>query len=84
VKFYKTNTKDDPGFDKTPKEVADEFWASERGQKWASGEWEGLLARFSINFLESSYGGWDPAARDDLDEVLEAIYQAMPRRRVTR
>lgn len=78
MKFFATNLKTDEGFDKTPDEIATEFWANDNyGQKWASGEWVGRLDRLTIEFLTVTYGGWDAA--DQLDEVLDTVYQARPR-----
>lgn len=77
MKFYRTNTVDDPGFDKTPTEIASEFWAHDNyGKKWASGEWVGRLDRLTIEFMTVTYGGWDPDKPDELDEVLDTVFKA--------
>lgn len=79
MKFFKTNSIDDPGFDKTPDEVATEFWAADDyGKKWASGEWVGRLDRLTIEFMTVTYGGWDSDA-GELDEVLDTVFRQRPR-----
>lgn len=77
MKFYATNKKSDPGFDKTPDEVATEFWDSHQGRAWMSRE--GRLERLSIEFMSVTYGGWDPEDRSELDEVLNAIFATRPK-----
>lgn len=78
MKFFKTNDVDDVGIDRPPIEVASEFWTSDIGRGVASGDLVGRLDRFAIEFMSTTYGGWDPNDRDGLDEVLDAVFKARP------
>lgn len=78
MRFYETNTKDDPGFELSPDEVAARFWQSDIGEAWAADpENAGRLDRAASVWIAEKLGGCDP---DTLDEALQAIFDARPKR----
>lgn len=70
VRFYRTNTVADEGYEPDPAEVAEQFWASEDGARWREGGHR--FERLFIAWCSKELGGWNPEA-DGHEQAWDAL-----------
>lgn len=82
IRFFKSNRTDDPGFELTTDEVAEQFWASDEAVDWVTNHRQYRLERLALNWVNENVGQWDniPA---DWALIFDAIHVAMPRGETT-
>lgn len=77
IRFFKTNRVDDPGFERSPEDVAREFWASDAARDWlAHPGWR--LERLAMVWVVDNVGQWENVPAD-WEPIFDAIHAAMPR-----
>jgi hypothetical protein len=78
IRFFKTNTVEDPGFVLATTEVARQFWASDDAQEWLT-KGGMLLERLALNWVNENIGAWENVPAD-WEPIYDAIHAAMPRK----
>lgn len=76
MRFYRSNSLNDPGHEVSLDEIVSGFRKSVFAQDWR--DHGGRLSRFILNYLTSRLGGWDEEEESfiDLDDIVEAVFLA--------